>query len=46
MLGFFEDFLPKFAKKYLDGASLVKEAVKKYSDEVKNKEFPSSEYEY
>lgn len=46
MLGFFEEFKPKFVKKYLDGASLVKEAVKKYADEVKNREFPSREYEY
>jgi len=46
MLGLFEDFTPKFVKKYLDGATLVKDAVSKYADEVKNKEFPTKEYTY
>ncbi|MCW8955194.1 MAG: 3-methyl-2-oxobutanoate hydroxymethyltransferase, partial [Sulfurimonas sp.] len=46
MLGFFEEFTPKFVKKYLDGASLVKEAVKNYSDEVKSKKFPKEEHTY
>ena len=46
MLGLFEDFTPKFVKKYMDGASLVKEAVKNYSDEVKSKEFPKEEHTY
>jgi len=46
MLGLFEDFTPKFVKKYLDGATLVKDAVKNYADEVKNKKFPTEEYTY
>jgi 3-methyl-2-oxobutanoate hydroxymethyltransferase len=46
MLGFFEEFTPKFVKKYLDGASLVKGAVKKYSDEVKTREFPQEIHTY
>ena len=46
MLGLFEEFTPKFVKKYLDGASLVKEAVKSYSDEVKAKEFPQEIHTY
>jgi 3-methyl-2-oxobutanoate hydroxymethyltransferase len=46
MLGFFQEFKPKFVKKYLDGASLVKEAVKKYSADVKTKKFPSSNESY
>jgi len=46
MLGFFEDFTPKFVKKYLDGATLVKSAVEKYSTEVKDKKFPTDEYTY
>jgi 3-methyl-2-oxobutanoate hydroxymethyltransferase len=46
MLGLFEDFTPKFVKKYIDGASLVKEAVQNYSDEVKNREFPKEEHTY
>ena len=46
MLGLFEDFTPKFVKKYIDGASLVREAVKQYSDEVVAKEFPEEIHTY
>jgi len=46
MLGLFEEFTPKFVKKYLDGASLVKDAVQNYADEVKSKKFPTEEYTY
>ncbi|MEA3331594.1 MAG: 3-methyl-2-oxobutanoate hydroxymethyltransferase [Campylobacterota bacterium] len=46
MLGLFEEFTPKFVKKYMDGASLVKEAIKNYSDEVQAKEFPQDIHTY
>jgi 3-methyl-2-oxobutanoate hydroxymethyltransferase len=46
MLGLFEEFTPKFVKKYLNGASVVKEAVSKYADEVQNREFPKEEHTY
>ena len=46
MLGFFEDFKPKFVKRYLDGATLVRKGVQSYTNEVKNKIFPSSEFCY
>ncbi|MBU1658020.1 3-methyl-2-oxobutanoate hydroxymethyltransferase [bacterium] len=46
MLGFFESFTPKFVKKYLDGAGLVKDAMKTYSDEVQKKEFPQEIHTY
>jgi len=46
MLGFFEEFTPKFVKKYLNGATLVKDAVANYADEVHTKVFPSEEYTY
>ena len=46
MLGLFEEFTPKFVKKYMDGATLVKEAVKKYSDEVQAREFPQEIHTY
>jgi len=46
MLGFFEDFKPKFVRKYLDGALLVKEAVKKFDQDVKNGNFPSEDESY
>ncbi len=46
MFGFFEDFRPKFAKQYLDGAKLIRDALDVYVDEVKTKAFPSKEYTY
>src|SRR3990167_5265577 len=46
MLGLFEEFTPKFVKKYMDGASLVKNAIKSYADEVKTKEFPQDIHTY
>lgn len=46
MLGFFEDFKPKFVRHYLDGASLVKEAVNQYRNDVQDSSFPSKEEEY
>lgn len=46
MLGLFEEFKPKFVKRYLNGAELVKEAVLRYASEVRQKSFPSKEYSY
>ena len=46
MLGLFEEFTPKFVKKYLDGASLVRGAMQQYSDEVKSGEFPQEIHTY
>ena len=46
MLGLFEAFTPKFVKKYLDGATLVKEAVSQYKNEIETKDFPASEHTY
>ena len=46
MLGFFEEFKPKFVRHYLNGAKLVKEAVNQYRSDVQDSSFPSSEEEY
>jgi len=46
MLGLFEEFTPKFVKKYMDGASLVREAVKSYASEVESREFPQEIHTY
>ncbi len=46
MLGFFEDFTPKFVKKYLDGATLIKDALNRYAHEVKNGMFPTKDHSY
>lgn len=41
ILGKFTDFAPKFVKKFANIHDIVLESVKKYSQEVKNLEFPS-----
>ena len=46
MLGLNEEFKPKFVKEYINGAEIVKTAIKKYADEVRKKEFPSKKYAY
>ncbi len=46
MLGFFQEFQPKFVKKYLDGADIVKNAVDKYVKDVQSREFPAEEHTY
>ena len=46
MLGLFEDFKPKFVRHYLDGATLVKEAVNQYRNDVQEGSFPSKKEEY
>lgn len=46
MLGLFEEFTPKFVKKYLDGSTLVREAIKDYASEVQTREFPQEIHTY
>lgn len=46
MLGFFEDFKPKFVRHYMNGAELVKEAVNQYRSDVQDASFPAREEEY
>lgn len=46
MLGFFDEFQPKFVKKYLDGAGLIKKAVKEYVEDIKSGKFPAVENSY
>ena len=46
MLGFFEDFKPKFVRRYLEGANLVKEALQQYANDVREGKFPGDEESY
>jgi 3-methyl-2-oxobutanoate hydroxymethyltransferase len=46
MLGLFEDFNPKFVKKYANVRELIKNAVSEYSEEVRNGTFPDSEHSF
>jgi len=46
MLGFFEEFKPKFVRRYLNGAEIVRSAVKNYVDDVRDGKFPSKKEIY
>jgi 3-methyl-2-oxobutanoate hydroxymethyltransferase len=46
MLGFFDEFKPKFVKRYLNGAEITREAVKNYVKEVEAGEFPTEKEIY
>jgi len=46
MLGLFEDFKPKFVKKYANIRELIKNAVSDYSKEVRDGTFPDEEHSF
>jgi 3-methyl-2-oxobutanoate hydroxymethyltransferase len=46
MLGMFEDFTPKFVKKYADLSAIIKNAVNDYIKEINDGSFPSEENIY
>ena len=46
VLGMNPDFNPKFLKKYLNGFTLITQAINSYVAEVKDQKFPDSEHQY
>ena len=46
MLGLFDDFTPKFVKRYADVKSVMAGAVKEFVDEVKERKFPAEEHSF
>lgn len=46
MLGMFDDFIPKFVKKYATLSTTMQEAIKQYIDEVGQGTFPGKENNY
>ncbi len=46
MLGLFDDFNPKFVKKYANVRELIKNAVSEYSEEVRKGTFPDPEHSF
>lgn len=46
MVGLFEEFKPKFVKRYAELGKLAREAVKQYIEEVKSEKFPDEEHSY
>jgi 3-methyl-2-oxobutanoate hydroxymethyltransferase len=46
MLGFFDQFKPKFVRRYLNGADLVRDSVRQFAEDVQKGDFPSKEEVY
>ncbi|MDF1541114.1 MAG: 3-methyl-2-oxobutanoate hydroxymethyltransferase [Candidatus Thorarchaeota archaeon] len=46
MLGLFDDFKPKFLKKYANVSEVIRNAVAEYSEEVRNGVFPDQEHSF
>jgi 3-methyl-2-oxobutanoate hydroxymethyltransferase len=46
MLGLFKEFKPKFVRQYADLGQKIQEAVKRYSEDVKNGNYPAEEESY
>ncbi|MBD3407417.1 MAG: 3-methyl-2-oxobutanoate hydroxymethyltransferase [Candidatus Lokiarchaeota archaeon] len=46
MLGLFEDFKPKFLKKYADIRKIIRDAVSNYASDVREGTFPSFEHSF
>ena len=44
VLGFFESQVPKHAHKYIDSYNVLRKALKQYSEDVTNKNFPNSKH--
>jgi len=42
LLGLFDKFKPKFVRQYLDGAKLIREAVAKWAEDIREGRFPSA----
>jgi 3-methyl-2-oxobutanoate hydroxymethyltransferase len=42
LLGLFDKFKPKFVRQYLDGAKLIREAVGKWAEDIREGRFPSA----
>jgi len=46
MLGLFEDFKPKFVKRYANVREVIRNAVREYSDDVRKGTFPDAEHSF
>lgn len=44
--GFFDEFKPKFVRRYCDGKGMLKEAIARYAQDVRDMKFPSNEESY
>lgn len=44
--GFFDEFKPKFVRRYLNGKELIKDAVRQYVTDIKTLQFPNEDESY
>jgi 3-methyl-2-oxobutanoate hydroxymethyltransferase len=44
LLGLFEAFIPKHARRYAEGAALFKDAIAQYAEDVRLRRFPTAEH--
>ncbi|RAX57936.1 3-methyl-2-oxobutanoate hydroxymethyltransferase [Helicobacter monodelphidis] len=44
--GFFEEFQPRFVRRYLEGRKLLKQAIQEFAADIKNGYFPSDQESY
>lgn len=46
LIGLFEQFTPKFVKRYAEAGKIIEEAISKYCDDVRTEKFPTKKYFY
>jgi len=46
MLGFYDEFTPRFVKKYCNVSAILQKAFKEYAEDVKNGSFPEPRHNY
>ena len=46
MLGMIKEFSPRFLRRYLDLDKIICQAISKYSEDVKSKDFPNEKEQY
>lgn len=44
LLGLYDGYKPRFVKRYLEGGDKVRQAVARFADEVRSRQFPSTEH--
>ena len=44
--GFFDEFKPKFVRRYCDGKAILKDAIRAYAKDVKSQAFPQAQESY
>lgn len=46
LLGFFDDFVPRFVKRYVEGGATLEDALRTFAQEVRDGAFPTADHTY